>query len=386
MFNLFKRFTAPRLPVAGRFEATVSGDVNQVLRGEAVFGVSRQRGKDGAEDYDLFCLFLEHESRKGDGEHTVTITNRLPDAPSAGRYSFGDMAPRSLVAIYNHVTEDGRSGAFVPKGGKLEITESSPVMLVGSFEYSARGFNTYKMVASEGSIRIFGTFSALRVEDAVGRALRSPQETAPSAEAGLSDRYPLMDAEDRADLEEFADSVIQNLVLTTFYPGLVDLFATAGYGAHDIDRVEAFLFTVFPLDHFTRLPHFEDRSDEMRAAFRSAVETQVATLANAHPAEAKRLVEARFAEYSDAVFDATGILVKDATGILVKDAGMMELSGVGFRSIVGGTTENYNLLVALFQHFNSISQLWQFGAKLKELHEHYEVAGDAIWDSGDNAD
>ena len=172
MFNLFKRSTSSGMPAEGRFEATISGDVDLVLRGEAVFGVSRDPGDGRAGDRDLFCLVLKDESREGDGDHTITITSRIPEAPWEGRYSFEGTGTETFTAGYDHTADGEGGGTYFAERGKFRITQSRPAVLAGSFDFSARGFNNANPSAIEGSIHIAGTFSAVCVPDASARTTR----------------------------------------------------------------------------------------------------------------------------------------------------------------------------------------------------------------------
>ena len=172
MFNLFKRSTSSGTPPAGRFEATVSGDLDLVLHGEAVFGVSRDTGEDRATDRDLFCLVLKDESPEADGEHTITITSRIPEVPWEGRYRFEDMGAETFTAGYDHATDGGGGETYFAERGKFRITQSRPAVLAGSFEFSARGFSNANPSAMGANIHIAGTFNAVCVPDASARTTR----------------------------------------------------------------------------------------------------------------------------------------------------------------------------------------------------------------------
>jgi hypothetical protein len=143
----------------GTFQVTISGDVEAVLRGNAVFGVTaNEQGK------DIFALVLKPDVDEL-GRHLVMLTNALRQAPEAGRYQFGEMGPRSFVGLYSLDTDEGKTGSYAADRGTLDIVDSGPVHVQGAFEFTATGTNNFELFAVEGDVRAFGLFDALRVAD-----------------------------------------------------------------------------------------------------------------------------------------------------------------------------------------------------------------------------
>ncbi|HST59248.1 MAG TPA: DUF4236 domain-containing protein [Longimicrobium sp.] len=362
---------APRTPVlpapAGAFEGVVSGDVDCRLGGRAVFG-HRSNG-----EKMIFFIVLRHTAREGDGEHAITLSNALAGFPAPGRYSLGEMGPRTFVGMYAHETEGGASGTYLPQGEGVLVIESATADRVhGSVEFRAEGTNTYNVWAVRGDIRLRATFTAAPTEGDPYALARLPGEL--RALAGTED-VEGMDAGEASDgtgsMERFAAGVVRHMVMPLL-PHLLEIFANAGLDEPAVRSVEAFLFAALPFDALLATGHFGAETGAARAALRRAVAAQAAAFSGTSPDGMVPRAAARLEEYAAVVFEAEQLRVR-------KD-GMQDLAHRAYAHIVGGETEDYALLEALFTYFGSVSESLGYGERLAEVHDAYQADGDDVWE------
>ncbi|HEY0094125.1 MAG TPA: hypothetical protein VGB96_07365 [Archangium sp.] len=353
----------------GRFEGEVNGDVDSQLQGRAVFGA-----QDNAKGDRIFYIVLRHQGREADGEHSLTLSNRLPGLPAPGTYTFGDMGPRSFVAGYSHETPGGASGMYSPvEGGTLEIEQVTEGQVRGTVSFRAHGHNTYNLWAVEGHVRLRARFAAEWIEGDPYELSRLPGEIRATSEVDDEDEFALLDstADDEVDLDSFALGVIGHIVLGVALPSVLDVFAAAGVHESEVRHAEALIFAAFPIDTLIQVGHLGAKGEEVRSAIRRAVAVHTALLAGISADAMLGLVEARFNEYAETTFEADLLTVRED--------GMTDLAERAYHRIVGGDTDDYDLLVSLFTHFATFSETWEYGARLAELFDEYELHGNTMW-------
>jgi hypothetical protein len=372
-----KREPSTRTNLApGRFEGQVSGDVDGRLQGRAVFGVKANDRGD-----NILYIVLRHEGREADGEHSLTFSNRVNALPAPSRYSLGDMGEKSFTAGYSHETPGGKSGWYHPEeGGLLELDALEDDRIHGRIDFRAEGSNTYNLWAVGGHVRITARFVAERIEGDPYELALLPGEVQALADSPEGDEDSLslqnFDDVDADDLDTFAFGVIRHIVIQDALPELVDTFAEHGMDEDDLRRVEALIYTAFPIETLIRTGHLGDLGESMRTAIRRAVAVHAASLAGISADVTLAMVEVRFEEYADTVFDSDSLEVHAN--------GMNDLAERAYQRIVGGETDDYALLIALFAHFGTFSQAWEFGGRLAQLYEQYLVLGEAMWDEADD--
>lgn len=351
----------------GTFEGTVSGDVDGRLKGRAVFGTrSNERGE------DIFLIVLRHVGREGEGEHAITVSNALAGVPAPGRYSFGNMGPRTFVAMYTHETDGGSSGTYLPtEGGTLEIEAATGEAVRGWVEFRAEGTNTYNLWAVDGHVRLWAAFSAEPYEGDPYELSRLPGELRAFAEvdeseAGLVDTSPDLDA-----LSYFADGVAEHLVVRKSLREVLQIFAGAGLTGLEVRRVEALLFAALPFETLIEVGHFGGHGTHLRAAFRQAIAKQAAIIGGVAEGAMVELVRARFAEYEEVVFEPGQFTVRED--------GMVNLAIEAYRHIIGGESDDYALLQELFTYFASMSEALGYGERLAQLYAGFLEHGNELW-------
>jgi hypothetical protein len=133
-------------PVAGTFEAVVSGEYSLDLEGSASFGIFPGEG---------FGLTLQPVTPG----QILGFGHRAESRPAVGSYQLADPATEgAFFALFMNQTPQGLA-TFTTGSGQLVITESSAARLAGSFDLTARGFLAGDPV-NEREVRISGTFSA----------------------------------------------------------------------------------------------------------------------------------------------------------------------------------------------------------------------------------
>ncbi|MET0395808.1 MAG: hypothetical protein ABW277_03180 [Longimicrobiaceae bacterium] len=361
------------LASAGVFQGEVSGDVDCRLGGRAVFG---SRPNDRGET--IFYIVLRHAGREGEGEHAITLSNALDGLPAPGRYSFGDMGPRTFIGIYTHETEGGSSGTYLPsEGGVVEIESATERAIRGRLEFRAEGSNTYNLWAVQGHVRLSATFTADPTEGDPYELARLPGELRALAEAdGEETLLDGSDADVPTSLDAFAAGIVEHLVVGLSLPLVFEVFADYGVEETQVRRVEALLFAALPFDALLKVGHFGERSGEVQTAFRRAVAVWAAATAGVSGDTMAKLVEGRLDEYA-------GILFNEGE-LAVREDGMLDLAVRAYCHIVGGESDDYGLLTALFTQFGSVSKSLDYGQRLAELHDLYLIHGDEIWE-GDEA-
>ena len=150
---------SPRSPlVHGNFQATISGDVQAVVTGQATFSVTRNEN-----GTDICAVLLKADSQGS--EHSLMFSNALPQAPSPGQYGLGSTGPSSFVGLYSIRTPEGRVGSYSAENGRLDVMASGPVHIQGTFEMAGTGVQNLELWAVEGRARVFGAFDAARIAD-----------------------------------------------------------------------------------------------------------------------------------------------------------------------------------------------------------------------------
>ncbi len=358
---------APPAP-AGSFQGIVSGDVDCRLGGRAVFG-HRSNG-----EKTIFFIVLRHTAREGDGEHAITLSNALTGFPAPGRYTLGEMGPRTFVAMYAHETEGGASGTYLPQGEGVLVIESAAADGVrGSVEFRAEGTNTYNVWAVRGDVRVRATFIAAPAAGDPYALARLPGELRALAGTEAADG---MDADEAWDgtgtMERFAAGAVQHMIMPML-PHLLQIFADAGLDEPVVRRAEAFLFAALPFDALLATGHLGARTDAARVALRRAVAAQAAALAGTPVDAMAARAAARLDEYAAVVFQEGQLRVRED--------GMNDLAERAYAHIVGGATEDYALLVALFTYFGSVSESLGYGERLAEVYDAYQADGEDVWEN-----
>lgn len=154
-----------KAPARGEFHATVSGDVSASIRGVAVFGVQpNEKGE------HILAIVLKGHVAGDTQEESVTLSNRLSEAPAVGRYGLGDMGESTFVGLYSRTMADLRIGVYSATRGVLQVLDSGPVHVHGAFEFAGDGQNNFDLWAVEGEVRVFGEFNAARIADPISFA------------------------------------------------------------------------------------------------------------------------------------------------------------------------------------------------------------------------
>ena len=137
-------------PGSGSFTATVSGDLNASLSGDAVFGVGLAIGSvsgwsvwllEGSflADYDL--IRIDRDSDAAPGVGTFAITG-------------GGAGPDDFSAEYEHGVEEGGNTditGYTSVSGSLTVTSATADRIEGSFTFTGNGPSPGQTVTVQGS-------------------------------------------------------------------------------------------------------------------------------------------------------------------------------------------------------------------------------------------
>ena len=247
--------------------------------------------------------------------------------PSTGRYSFGDMGPRTFIGIYTHETEGGSSGTYLPsEGGVVEIESATERAIRGRLEFRAEGSNTYNLWAVQGHVRLSATFTAEPTEGDPYEFARLPGELRALAKADGEET--LLDGSDAGvptSLDAFAAGIVEHLVVGLSLPLVFEVFADYGVGETQVRRVEALLFAALPFDALLKVGHFGERSGEVQTAFRRAVAAWATATAGVSGDTMAELVEGRLDEYAGILFKEGEFAVRE-DGMLTWPSGRIPTS------------------------------------------------------------
>lgn len=153
-----KDSTGPGL--TGNFNASITGDVTQTLRGDAFFMTGTTTG----EFQSGFGLFLIEGSAIGANDDFIIISREQAGRPPVGTYQIADGSTEptaeQFVALWFPATGENVDGSFVATGGTFTITTSTNRRVAGSFSFGAIGF--YETAPeTELDVTITGTYDAI---------------------------------------------------------------------------------------------------------------------------------------------------------------------------------------------------------------------------------
>lgn len=119
------------------FEATISGDMELSVSGDAIFGVTGEGG------VDRWMIFLLNGTFLGLDYDMIGIGRDASGTPiPVGTYSILDAASDALegddvTAVYMMERHNGTLGVFSSVSGTLTITSANADRVAGSFNFSA---------------------------------------------------------------------------------------------------------------------------------------------------------------------------------------------------------------------------------------------------------
>jgi hypothetical protein len=119
------------------FTATIGGDLDLSVSGDAIFGVASEGG------VDRWMIFLTDGVFLGLDYDMIAISREASGAPIAvGTHTILDAASDALeaddiVGAYMIGRHDGTLGVFSSVSGTLTVTSASSERVVGSFDFSA---------------------------------------------------------------------------------------------------------------------------------------------------------------------------------------------------------------------------------------------------------
>lgn len=118
------------------FSATVSGDVQGTVKGDARYGL--------ATDPDLGSVFGVEMSEGGTGGGLIQLIHLGTGIPGTGSYSISDAvngtpADGDWVAVAYDADNGQLTAVFVATGGTVKVTRASGGTYEGTFDFSATG-------------------------------------------------------------------------------------------------------------------------------------------------------------------------------------------------------------------------------------------------------
>jgi hypothetical protein len=134
-----------------RYDLTVSGAVEQTLRGPALFG-----SETGSGGQSMFAILLGADT----SSHTLILGKPGSERPARGSYDIVQAGSGAGWEIIYAISDDEELlGLFLSTSGTLIITESTSRRLRGTLQFEATGFLGDDL-ENEVTVTVQGTFDA----------------------------------------------------------------------------------------------------------------------------------------------------------------------------------------------------------------------------------
>ena len=147
-------------PEGGSFEATISGDMELSVDGDAIFGVTSE----GA--VDRWMIFLENGRFLSLDYDMIGFLREGSDTPiSVGTHTIAeatsdDLDGEDITGVYWMGRHNGTLGVYTSVSGTLTITSSDAERVVGNFSFSVTVQIAVVDVSDVRELTVTGSFEA----------------------------------------------------------------------------------------------------------------------------------------------------------------------------------------------------------------------------------
>lgn len=132
-----------------RYDLTVTGAVQQTLRGPALFGSETSGG-------GSFVVVMGSDT----STHTIVLARAGSARPAAGTYAITEAGSGTGWEVLYVIGEDDElAGLFLSRSGTLVITESTQLRLRGTIQFDAVGY-LGDDIETEVEVSVQGSFDA----------------------------------------------------------------------------------------------------------------------------------------------------------------------------------------------------------------------------------